>query len=242
MMNSLVFSFGKGALEAASKASYTVITRPCIVGATVQLRGIHSTTPAWQRGSHGGHNNGNTWYGTTIICVRKNGRVCMMGDGQVTQGSTMVKGNARKIRRIRSSSPSASADGTPPSEGTIVGFAGSTADAFTLIDRLEEKLEEYPGQLDRACVELAKGWRMDKYMRKLDAAVLVANERQSFEVTGNGDVLESPTGILGIGSGSDYAIGMCLSVFGYFRRSSYHTAYSLSFSSFPPFKNYLTDR
>ncbi len=131
----------------------------------------------------------------------------MIGDGQVTQGSTMVKGNARKIRRIKSKSNADATEGVPSSQGTIVGFAGSTADAFTLLDRLEEKLDEYPGQLDRACVELAKGWRMDKYLRRLDAAVLVANERQSFEVTGMGDVLESPTGILGIGSGSVYAIG-----------------------------------
>ena len=130
---------------------------------------------------------------TTILCVRKNGKVCMMGDGMVSQGSMIVKANTNKIRTIK--------------EGTLVGFAGSTADAFTLLDRLEGKLDEYPGQLTRAAVELAKGWRTDKYLRRLEASIVVADAKVSLEVTGNGDVLESVDGILGVGSGSPYAIG-----------------------------------
>jgi ATP-dependent HslUV protease, peptidase subunit HslV len=139
-------------------------------------------------------------HGTTILCVRKNGQVCMMGDGMVSQGSIIVKPNAVKIRRIKPKSGSKGSD-------TIVGFAGSTADAFTLLERLEGKLEEHPGQLARSCVELAKGWRTDKYLRRLEASLLVADESVSFEITGNGDVLESHDGILGVGSGSPYAIG-----------------------------------
>jgi ATP-dependent HslUV protease, peptidase subunit HslV len=132
-------------------------------------------------------------HGTTIVCVRKNGQVCMMGDGMVSQGSMIVKSNTNKIRVIK--------------DGTLVGFAGSTADAFTLLERLEGKLDEYPGQLTRSCVELAKGWRTDKYLRRLEASLVVADANVSLEVTGNGDVLESVDGILGVGSGSPYAIG-----------------------------------
>jgi ATP-dependent HslUV protease subunit HslV len=138
------------------------------------------------------------WHGTTIVCVRKNGQVTMMGDGQVSMGSMMVKPNAKKIRRISSKNENA--------KDTIVGFAGSTADAFTLLERLEGKLDEYPGQLARSCVELAKGWRTDKYLRRLEASLLVADDTVSLELTGNGDVLESHDGVLGIGSGSAYAI------------------------------------
>jgi ATP-dependent HslUV protease subunit HslV len=127
----------------------------------------------------------------------------MMGDGQVSQGTMMVKPNAKKIRRIEAKhSP-----GDAESPVTIVGFAGSTADAFTLLERLEGKLDEYPGQLARSCVELAKGWRTDKYLRRLEASLLVADERISLEITGNGDVLESHNHILGVGSGASYAIG-----------------------------------
>lgn len=144
----------------------------------------------------------------------------MMGDGMVSMGSIIVKPNAKKIRRIRpksiggeSSSPKpAEEGGSEPSkekeedEGTIVGFAGTTADAFTLLERLESKLDEYPGQLARSCVELAKGWRTDKYLRRLEASLLVADAKASFEITGNGDVLESHDGVLGVGSGSAYAM------------------------------------
>ena len=158
------------------------------------------------------------WHGTTIVCVRKNGRVCMMGDGMVSMGSVIVKPNAKKIRRIypktlggdklrTDGEGTADADKQSENEGTIVGFAGTTADAFTLLERLEGKLDEYPGQLARSCVELAKGWRTDKYLRRLEASLLVADKKASFEITGNGDVLESHDGVLGVGSGSSFAIG-----------------------------------
>ena len=142
-------------------------------------------------------------HGTTIVCVRKNGQVCMMGDGMVSQGSIIVKPNAVKIRHIPRKGDTKKDDGG----GTIVGFAGSTADAFTLLERLEGKLDEHPGQLMRSCVELAKGWRTDKYLRRLEASLLVADSKVGFEITGNGDVLESHDGIMGVGSGSPYAIG-----------------------------------
>mmetsp|Transcript_7714 Transcript_7714/g.16085 ORF Transcript_7714/g.16085 Transcript_7714/m.16085 type:complete len:268 (+) Transcript_7714:125-928(+) len=153
------------------------------------------------------------WHGTTILCVRKDGKVCMMGDGQVSMGPVVVKPNAKKIRRIlpkasTANRPAGEGDGDKDDDkgGTIVGFAGSTADAFTLLERLEGKLDEYPGQLARSCVELAKGWRTDKYLRRLEASLLVADETVSLEITGNGDVLESHDGVLGVGSGSNYAI------------------------------------
>ena len=153
------------------------------------------------------------WHGTTIVCVRKNGRVCMMGDGMVSMGSVIVKPNAKKIRRIYPKTVGEERakldddDGADnENEGTIVGFAGTTADAFTLLERLEGKLDEYPGQLARSCVELAKGWRTDKYLRRLEASLLVADKKASFEITGNGDVLESHDGVLGVGSGSNFAI------------------------------------
>mmetsp|Transcript_16030 Transcript_16030/g.24258 ORF Transcript_16030/g.24258 Transcript_16030/m.24258 type:complete len:221 (+) Transcript_16030:97-759(+) len=165
------------------------LTRTLIRNSFVR-RSFHSTTSTL------GDNN--QYHGTTIVCVRKNGKVCMMGDGMVSMGAMMVKPNAKKIRLI----PAKGDDGT----GTIVGFAGSTADAFTLVERLEAKLDEYPGQLARSCVELAKGWRTDKYLRRLEASLLVADEKVSLELTGNGDVLESSDGILGVGSGSPYAI------------------------------------
>lgn len=138
------------------------------------------------------------YHGTTILCVRKNGKVCMMGDGQVSMSSMIVKPNAKKIRVL---------EGRDGAGNTIVGFAGSTADAFSLVDRLEKKIEEHPGQLVRSCVELAKGWRTDKNLRPLAASLLVADAEVSLEVTGNGDVLESNDGILGVGSGSAFAIG-----------------------------------
>ena len=175
-----------------------------------------------------------TYHGTTIICVRKNGKVCMMGDGQVSMGNMMVKPNAKKIRVIPPKSDNSDGDAAG---GTIVGFAGSTADAFTLVERLEAKLDEYPGQLARSCVELAKGWRTDKYLRRLEASLLVADDQVSLELTGNGDVLESEDGILGVGSGSGYAIGeylcLLLLICGSINRvSSQIFSYAYCFSSF----------
>eukprot|EP00429_Kryptoperidinium_foliaceum_P052252 CAMPEP_0176093940 /NCGR_PEP_ID=MMETSP0120_2-20121206/47071_1 /TAXON_ID=160619 /ORGANISM="Kryptoperidinium foliaceum, Strain CCMP 1326" /LENGTH=193 /DNA_ID=CAMNT_0017427875 /DNA_START=122 /DNA_END=700 /DNA_ORIENTATION=- len=140
------------------------------------------------------------YHGTTILCVRKNGKVCMMGDGMVSMGSMIVKPNAVKIRRIMAKGSD------DPQKGTLVGFAGTTADAFTLLERLEGKLDEYPGQLSRSCVELAKGWRTDKYLRRLEAALIVADENVSLEITGNGDVLEMSDGVISVGSGSPYAL------------------------------------
>ncbi|OWZ10997.1 ATP-dependent protease [Phytophthora megakarya] len=133
-----------------------------------------------------------TMHGTTILCVRKNGKVCLIGDGQVSLGHTVVKPNAKKVRRI--------------GEHIVAGFAGSTADAFTLMERLEAKLDEYPGQLTRSCVELAKDWRTDKYLRRLEAILIVSDLKQSYTLTGNGDVLEPHDGIIGIGSGGTYAL------------------------------------
>jgi ATP-dependent HslUV protease, peptidase subunit HslV len=132
------------------------------------------------------------WHGTTILCVRKGGKVVLIGDGQVSQGSVVVKPNAKKVRRI--------------GKDVIVGFAGSTADAFTLLERLEERLEEHPGQLTRACVDLAKAWRTDKYLRRLEAVLLVCDKNVSFELTGNGDVLEPKDGIMSVGSGGHFAL------------------------------------
>ncbi|CAI5706919.1 unnamed protein product [Peronospora farinosa] len=133
-----------------------------------------------------------TMHGTTILCVRKGGKVCLIGDGQVSLGHTVVKANAKKVRRI--------------GEHIVAGFAGSTADAFTLMERLEAKLDEYPGQLTRSCVELAKDWRTDKYLRRLEAILIVSDLKQSYTLTGNGDVLEPNDGIIGIGSGGTYAL------------------------------------
>jgi len=138
------------------------------------------------------------WHGTTILCVRKNGKTVMAGDGQVSMGSSVVKGNARKVRRL--------------GENILVGFAGSTADALTLLERLEKKLEEHPGQLTRACVELAKSWRTDKYLRRLEAVLLVADANNIFELTGNGDVLEPEKGVMGVGSGGSYALAAALAL------------------------------
>ena len=134
------------------------------------------------------------WHGTTILCVRAGGAVAMAGDGQVTMGQTVVKGNARKVRRIG------------PGGSILSGFAGATADAFTLLERLEAKLERYPGQLERACVELAKDWRTDRYLRRLEAMMAVADRDRSFTLTGNGDVLEPEDGVIAIGSGGNYAL------------------------------------
>ncbi len=134
-----------------------------------------------------------SWHGTTILCVRKAGRVVIAGDGQVSLGDTVIKGGARKVRRLAGGE-------------VIAGFAGATADAFTLFERLEAKLESYPGQLTRACVELAKDWRTDRYLRRLEAMMAVADKEVSLVLTGNGDVLEPDDGIVGIGSGGNYAL------------------------------------
>ena len=134
------------------------------------------------------------WHGTTILCVRRDGKVAMAGDGQVSLGQTVIKGNARKVRRI-------GAGGL-----VLAGFAGATADAFTLLERLEAKLERFPSQLERACVELAKDWRTDRYLRRLEAMMAVADRDRSFTLTGNGDVLEPDDGVIGIGSGGNFAL------------------------------------
>ncbi|MGY6627253.1 MAG: ATP-dependent protease subunit HslV [Oceanicaulis sp.] len=133
------------------------------------------------------------WRGTTIVCVRKGDRVCIAGDGQVSIGNTVIKSHARKVR--------------PLAGGAVVaGFAGATADAFALFERLEAKLEQYPGQLARACVELAKDWRTDRYLRRLEAMLIVADAKESFVLTGAGDVLEPEHGIAAIGSGGQFAL------------------------------------
>ena len=133
------------------------------------------------------------WHATTILTVRKGGKVVIAGDGQVSMGDTVVKHSARKVRRI--------ADGS-----VLAGFAGATADAFTLFERLEKKLEQYPGQLLRACVELAKDWRTDRYLRHLQAMLIVADTDLTLIVSGNGDVLEPEEGLAAIGSGGNYAL------------------------------------
>ncbi len=133
-------------------------------------------------------------YGTTIVTVRKGNSVIVAGDGQVSLGNSVMKGNAKKVRRIGKDNE------------VITGFAGATADAFTLLERLEKKLEQYPNQLMRAAVELAKDWRTDKYLRNLEAMMLVANKEITLCITGNGDVLEPEGGIMAIGSGGNYAL------------------------------------
>ena len=133
------------------------------------------------------------WHGTTILMVRKDGKAVVAGDGQVSLGQTVIKNTARKVR--------------PLAKGEVIaGFAGATADAFTLFERLEGKLEQYPGQLMRACVELAKDWRTDRYLRRLEAMMVVADKQVSLVLTGTGDVLEPEGGVIGIGSGGNYAL------------------------------------
>src|SRR5471032_2605017 len=142
-------------------------------------------------------NENPTWHGTTILTVRKGGSVVIGGDGQVSLGQTIVKANAKKVRKL--------------GKGDVIGgFAGATADAFTLFERLESKLEQYPGQLMRACVELAKDWRTDRYLRRLEAMMLVADAEAALVLTGTGDVLEPESAgigsVMGIGSGGNYAL------------------------------------
>ena len=133
------------------------------------------------------------WRGTTILSVRKGNTVVIAGDGQVTLGNITLKASAKKVRRLGGGN-------------VIVGFAGATADAFALFERLEAKLEQYPKQLTRACVELAKDWRTDKYLRRLEAMMAVADKNTSLILTGTGDVLEPDDGLIGIGSGGAYAL------------------------------------
>ena len=142
-----------------------------------------------------------TLHGTTILSVRKDGKVVIAGDGQVTFGNTILKAGARKVR--------------PVGDGKVIaGFAGATADAFTLFERLEAKLEQYPMQLTRACVELAKDWRTDRYLRQLEAMLAVADRTTSLVLTGKGDVLEPDDGLIGIGSGGPYALAAARALVG----------------------------
>jgi ATP-dependent HslUV protease subunit HslV len=134
-----------------------------------------------------------TWHGTTILSLRKDGNVVIAGDGQVSFGQTVLKSNAKKLRRLGNGS-------------VLAGFAGATADALTLFERLEAKLEQHPGQLSRACVELAKDWRTDRYLRRLEAMMAVADKSVSLILSGNGDVLEPEDAIIGIGSGGPFAL------------------------------------
>ena len=143
-----------------------------------------------------------SWHGTTILGVRKNGKAVIAGDGQVSLQSTVIKPNARKVRRL--------GDGK-----VIAGFAGATADAFTLFERLERKLEQHHGQLMRAAVELAKDWRTDKYLRNLEAMMIVADREVTLILTGNGDVLEPAAGVAAIGSGGNFALASATALFDY---------------------------
>ena len=139
--------------------------------------------------------NGNqaSWHATTILTVRKGGKVVIAGDGQVSLGATIIKANAKKVRSL--------------GKGDVIGgFAGATADAFTLFERLESKLEQYPGQLTRAAVELAKDWRTDRFLRRLEAMMIVADRERTLVLTGTGDVLEPERDLMGIGSGGNYAL------------------------------------
>ena len=143
-----------------------------------------------------------SWHGTTILAVRKNGKVVIAGDGQVSLQSTIIKPNAKKVRRL--------------GDGNVMGgFAGATADAFTLFERLERKLEQHRGQLLRAAVELAKDWRTDKYLRNLEAMMIVADPSVTLILTGNGDVLEPAAGVAAIGSGGNFALSAATALFDY---------------------------
>ena len=137
--------------------------------------------------------NEQTMYGTTVVAVRRNGQLAIAADGQVSLGNTVLKGNARKVRRLAG-------------DKVVAGFAGATADAFTLLERLETKLEQYPTQLTRACVELAKDWRTDKYLRRLEAMLIVGDKDTLLMVTGTGDVLEPEDNVAAIGSGGNFAL------------------------------------
>jgi len=157
------------------------------------LKSVPALAVATIPGSYMVDSQATVWHGTTILAVRKGGHVVVAGDGQVSLGQTIIKSNARKVRRL--------------GDGKVLGgFAGATADAFTLFERLEAKLEKHPGQLTRACVELAKDWRTDRYLRRLEAMMAVADTEVSLVLTGTGDVLEPEDGLIGIGSGGNYAL------------------------------------
>lgn len=142
------------------------------------------------------------WHGTTIVCVRKHGRVVIAGDGQVSAGATILKGNAKKVRQLAGGA-------------VIVGFAGATADAFSLFERLEQKLERFPAQLARACVELAKDWRTDRALRRLEAMLIVADKDETLLLTGSGDVLEPEHDVIAVGSGGNYALAAARALYEY---------------------------
>jgi ATP-dependent HslUV protease subunit HslV len=142
------------------------------------------------------------WHGTTILCVRKGGKVVIAGDGQVSAGPTILKGNARKVRQLAGGA-------------VIVGFAGATADAFALFERLEQKLERFPSQLARACVELAKDWRTDRALRRLDAMLIVADAKETFLITGAGDVLDPEHKVVAVGSGGNFALAAARALYDY---------------------------
>ena len=142
------------------------------------------------------------WHGTTILAVRKGGSVVLVGDGQVSMGQTVMKGNARKVRRLSG-------------DKILAGFAGATADAFTLFERLEEKLERFPGQLQRAAVELAKEWRTEKYLQKLEALLIVADAQSTLVITGSGDVLEPEYPVVAVGSGGNFALAAARGLYDY---------------------------
>ena len=171
----------------------------CVIPAQGGIQGVKQNltkatlTPIWLRPMGNIASSPETWHGTTILTVRKGGKVVIAGDGQVSLGQTIIKGTARKVRRVGSGQ-------------VIAGFAGSTADAFTLFERLETKLERFPDQLKRACVELAKDWRTDRYLRRLEAMMIVADPDESLVITGTGDVLEPDDAVMGIGSGGSYAL------------------------------------
>lgn len=167
------------------------------------IRACRLARPSQQCHLHGMTNSNDPvgWHGTTILCVRLGEQVAMAGDGQVSLGNTVVKGNARKVRRIGNGN-------------VLAGFAGATADAFTLLERLESKLDRFPNQLERACVELAKDWRTDRYLRRLEAMMAVSDRTHSYTLTGNGDVLEPEDGIIAIGSGGNYALSAARALVG----------------------------
>ncbi|GAM97253.1 ATP-dependent protease HslV [alpha proteobacterium U9-1i] len=146
--------------------------------------------------------NHENWHGTTILCVRKNGKVVLAGDGQVSAGATILKGNARKVRPLAGG-------------GVIAGFAGATADAFALFERLEQKLERFPHQLQRACVELAKDWRTDRALRRLEAMLIVADKSETLLLTGSGDVLDPEFPVIAVGSGGNFALAAARALYEY---------------------------
>jgi ATP-dependent HslUV protease, peptidase subunit HslV len=172
------------------------IDRKCEAGCMTRLHEFSAQSGAFMDNS----NNMPVMHGTTIVTIRKGSNVVIAGDGQVSLGQTVMKGNARKVRRLGKGN-------------VIAGFAGATADAFTLLERLESRLEQYPDQLMRACVELAKDWRTDRYLRRLEAMMLVADKTITLALTGTGDVLEPEHGVMAIGSGGNYALAAARALF-----------------------------